>query len=178
MRHYRLNRFLNNHDLLQRFILMIIASLFTIYIVSYSLDLYGLMSTLAHNNAQTEIDTSLIEVLDYSLNNGDATINGEEFKDINIVQYGLSEDTKVYFSREDNTLIQRIPSNFGVSFILSTNAMVALTALVAMTFMFYYLNNDDEKEKLHAINIGVCRLFVVLSIVLLTILLFTLMILS
>lgn len=177
MQRYRLNKFLNEHVLLQRFIFVVIASLFTIYIVSYSLDLFNVLNTLVYNDERIKADNNLKEIYEYSLSGSKLTVNGKEYDNVNIVFFGLLiDDDLTYFDDSTCTLLQKLPKNFGLSFIISTNAIISFMSFLAITLLLYFLNNDS-KEKLSSLNIAVCRLFLSFSLVLLVLILFTLLIL-
>lgn len=160
-----LNKFLADHPKVQIVFLFICFMLFSSYIVFFSLDLINLFDTSIRNYELIESDDSIITLDSYELVNKDLITSDKRYEDISIVFYGIcTEDDSVYFSVDSNTLIQSLPNNFGVSFLLSSNALIVFISLLLFTFVLFMVRNSDTL-RLQYTNTGTCAYFLVITVV-------------
>lgn len=159
---YRLTNFLNKHINLQAFILVVMLMSFLTYIFAFGLDAYNLVLTATVNSQLIEDDSDLIQIDEYELENTTITIDEETYKDISIVFYGITtDDDTVYFNPVNKTLIQSIPNNFGVSFLISSNAFIVLVSFLCVCCILTFIYKS-KNLKLNALTFQLCCAFWVL----------------
>lgn len=141
----RLNNFLNKNIWVQYVFQGLCFFLFVTYILFYSFDLTNVIYTSIENSHLILNDSSIECIDNYELIGKNLKINGEEYKDVGVTFYGIStEDRKVYFSTDSNTLIQHLPKSFGVAFMFSSNMFVVVFALVFVVIGTYLISSNDK----------------------------------
>ena len=173
MLRYHLNDFLRRHIWIQYLFSICMYSLFTVYIVFYALDLVNLLDSVIMNYRLVTYDTDVKVIDSYELSGNTLFIDNEKFENINIAFYGVcTEDTNVYFNKESNTLIQSLPNNFGVSFMLSSKMFIVMFSLIFCTVGAYYISSN-KYLKLEAFDKVTFRYLLGLAIVYIVFMLIT-----
>lgn len=166
---YHLIEFFNKYKLIQKVMFTLLFFLFIIYTMFLFADLYNVVLTSVLNYEIIKTDDSLIELESYELNGHTLKVDDKKYKDVSVVFYGIeTDDNKVYFSKDSNTLIQSLPKNFGFTFLLSSNAFIVLVSLgvLAVALSIMHKNNTPllviKESKIHIFFIV---LFVLLSLI-------------
>ena len=163
---YRLTSLLNKYSFLQVIFFTLFFALFATYIFSFSIDLFNVVNTATINASLIEDDSDLKQIDNYELDGTTAVIDGKKYEDVLIVFYGIStDDDTVYFNSVSNTLVQSLPENFGVSFLLSVNSFIISISLLIMTILLFRLNSSKE-YKLSLLNKRICYFSTILCIIL------------
>ena len=156
MLRYRLTEFLNKHKVIQALFLVVMFFFISAYIVTFSLDALNVVKTASYNSELIEYDDELVEVTNYELENTTLTLDEKEYEGTNICFYGITTDDKTtYFNESNNTLIKSLPTNFGVSLFVSSNAFVVLISLVLIVVALWVVNSS-ERLNLVYVNKSIC----------------------
>lgn len=168
-----LTNFLNSHKFIQSCFIILTFALFSLYTVFVSLDLYNVVSASVLNSEIVSKDKDLEEIDNYSLEGTVLKLDDKEYKNIKVVFYGVSlDDDKIFFNKSSKTLVQSLPNDFGVSFLISSNFFLVFIAIVTVTVLFFVL-----RHKLLCVTNGVCAVFSVICVILLLIMLLSLLLL-
>ena len=169
---YHLIEFFNKHKLIQKVMFTLLFFLFIIYTMFLFVDLYNVVSTSILNYEIVKTDDSLVELESYELDGSPLKVNDKKYKDVSVVFYGIeTDDDKVYFSKDSNTLIQSLPKNFGFTFLLSSNAFIVLVSLGVLAVALFIMHKNDtpltviKESKIHRFFIV---LFVLLSLIMIS----------
>ena len=169
---YHLIEFFNKHKLIQKVMFTLLFFLFIIYTMFLFVDLYNVVSTSILNYEIVKTDDSLIELESYELDGYTLKVDDKKYKDVSVVFYGIeTDDDKVYFSKDSNTLIQSLPKNFGFTFLLSSNAFIVLVSLGVLAVALFIMHKNDtpliviKESKIHRFFIV---LFVLLSLIMIS----------
>ena len=169
---YHLIEFFNKHKLIQKVMFTLLFFLFIIYTMFLFVDLYNVVSTSILNYEIVKTDDSLIELESYELDGYTLKVDDKKYKDVSVVFYGIeTDDDKVYFSKDSNTLIQSLPKNFGFTFLLSSNAFIVLVSLGVLAVALFIMHKNDtpltviKESKIHIFFIV---LFVLLSLIMIS----------
>lgn len=169
---YHLIEFFNKHKLIQKVMFTLLFFLFIIYTMFLFVDLYNVVSTSILNYEIVKTDDSLIELESYELDGSTLKVDDKKYKDVSVVFYGIeTDDDKVYFSKDSNTLIQSLPKNFGFTFLLSSNAFIVLVSLGVLAVALFIMHKNDtpltviKESKIHRFFIV---LFVLLSLIMIS----------
>ena len=169
---YHLIEFFNKHKLFQRLMFILIYVLFIVYIAFLFVDLYNVVSTSVLNYEIIKTDDLLVELESYELDGTTLKVDDKKYKDVSVVFYGIeTDDDKVYFSKDSNTLIQSLPKNFGFTFLLSSNAFIVLVSLGVLAVALFIMHKNDTQLiviKESKIHIFFIVLFVFLSLIMIS----------
>ena len=161
--------FLNRHKSVQGIFAGIIFTLFSLYIICFTLDLYNLVFSAVMNYELVKTDNNLKVLDDFELSNTTLKVGDNEYKNVNIVFYGVSPSKNIaYFNEKENTLVQRLPKNYGLTFlIVSKGVLVYCMLLISNLFLVYFRHINISLDILNSklARASLCAFFIIYTLV-------------
>lgn len=145
---YRLTNYFKKSYGFQYFILCAISILFVFYIQLFLSDIGGYIKALDNNTEAIKNDSSIIEVVKYSVNE-DGSVNftladgtSEESSTVSFV-FIRNDDSICSYSVEDNVIISPVSSDLWLNFLSGSNYFTILAYTVIFVILGYLLRKKD-----------------------------------